>query len=83
MKRDDWQIVYQELADIIGETATRKVYQHFRGSSVSFPLRLLTHQALVTRVQQDYTVGMTIHELAHKYQLADRTVRNYLWEKVK
>lgn len=78
MAYSEWQSVYQELAAIIGEKATVKVFKNFRGSTVNFPLRLVRHEITVKRVQDDHQNGLTIHQLSQKYDLAERTVRHYL-----
>ncbi|AYM01877.1 Mor transcription activator family protein [Levilactobacillus yiduensis] len=74
----DWQVIYQELAELIGEENTLKIFRDFRGSTVSFPMRLMRHEALLSRVQNDYLAGASIHELSAHYQLAERTVRKYI-----
>lgn len=36
MAHSDWQVIYQELADVIGEEATLKVFMNFRGARPIF-----------------------------------------------
>ncbi|MFC6290504.1 hypothetical protein [Levilactobacillus angrenensis] len=76
--KQDWQVIYQELADLIGEENTLKIFRDFRGSTVSFPMRLMRREALLSHVQNDYLAGMSIHELSAHYQLAERTVCKYI-----
>lgn len=78
MAHSDWQVIYQELADVIGEEATLKVFMNFRGSTANFPLNLVRHDVTVQHVRFDYQQGCSIHQLSQKYDLAERTVRNYL-----
>lgn len=73
-----WQQIYQELAEIIGEQNTKKVFKEFRGSTVNFPLRLVRRDVLQQQVRADFATGLKIHQLSLKYDLAERTVRNYL-----
>ncbi|MCI1553369.1 MAG: hypothetical protein LKH74_05530 [Levilactobacillus sp.] len=74
----DWQVIYQELAELIGEENTLKIFRDFRGSTVSFPMRLMRREALVNRVKDEYLAGASVHELSAHYQLAERTVRKYV-----
>ncbi|WP_341779319.1 Mor transcription activator family protein [Levilactobacillus sp. HBUAS70063] len=73
-----WQQIYQELAEIIGEQNTKKVFTEFRGSTVNFPLRLVRREVLQQQVRADFSAGLKIHQLSIKYDLAERTVRKYL-----
>jgi len=81
MAKDDWQAIYQDLAELIGEENTLKVFKDFRGSTVNFPMRLMRREALQEHIQGDYYAGASVHELSTQYQLAERTVRKYLQHK--
>jgi len=78
MAKEDCQAIYQDLAELIGEENTLKVFKDFRGSTVNFPMRLMRREALQERIHGDYSAGASVHELSAQYQLAERTVRKYL-----
>lgn len=77
----NWQAVYQELSRLIGVKNTKLVFNNFRGSTVTFPLRLETRSALIAAVTQDQLAGYTIMQLARKYGLSQRTILRYLQNK--
>lgn len=78
METQDWQAIYQELAELVGEENTMKIFKDFRGSTVNFPMRLIKREVLQDRIQDDYSAGVSVHELSTQYQLAERTVRKYI-----
>lgn len=78
MATDDWQGIYQELSELVGEENTLKIFKDFRGSTVNFPMRLMRRDALKERIQGDHRAGASVHELSAQYQLAERTIRKYL-----
>lgn len=49
-KVDEWQNIYQELAEIVGIENTLKIYKNFSGTTVSFPIQLIKHDILVQKV---------------------------------
>lgn len=77
----NWQAVYQELSRLIGVKNTKLVFNNFRGSTVTFPLRLENRSALIAAVIQDQLAGYTIIQLARKYGLSQRTILRYLQNK--
>lgn len=79
-KADEWQLIYQEFAEIIGEEATKLIFENFKGTTVNFPLRLVRRERLVDTVKREYGAGATVHELSMKYVLAERTIHKYLSE---
>lgn len=39
-KYESYSGVYKEMVEILGEEATLKIYENFRGQQVTFPMRL-------------------------------------------
>ncbi|WP_125580434.1 Mor transcription activator family protein [Levilactobacillus cerevisiae] len=78
MDKEDWQAIYQELAELIGEENTLKIFKDFRGSTVNFPMRLVRREVILNHIQSDHSAGASVHELSAQYDLAERTVRKYL-----
>lgn len=35
--REDYQGIYQELVELIGEEMTQKFYQYYKGQQITFP----------------------------------------------
>lgn len=75
-----WRGIYQELVRLIGVEATLILFAEFRGTTISFPLRLERRAAVIKLIQTEAQQGSTVHELSKKYNLAERTIQKYLHE---
>ena len=69
--------IYEEIAQIIGEEDTIKLYEKFRGQQITFPQRLYNTHYVATYVKENYN-GKNISELAHKFDYSERRVREFL-----
>lgn len=69
--------VYEEIALIIGEEQTLKLYENFRGQQITFPQRLYTIEYVVEYVNENYN-GKNIRELARKFDYSERRIREFL-----
>lgn len=69
--------VYREISDLLGTEAMRKLYRHFRGQQVSFPIRLYDPQKIRQSVIREYD-GTNLRELAAKYDYSEKTIRRML-----
>lgn len=71
--------VYSEIAKMIGEENTIKLYRYFRGQSVNFPMRLYSVEYVEDYVRKHYD-GSNIKFLANKFNYSERRVRQFLKE---
>ena len=43
---DNWHSVYADIANLVGEDNTIKIYRYFRGMNINFPMKLFTKTGL-------------------------------------
>ena len=72
MEKDD---VYEELKDIIGPEAAKRLVEYYAGTRVYYPKRnlkiLRNHQ-----IRKEFKDGASYLELTSRYGLSDRQIRN-------
>lgn len=73
--------IYEEIALIIGEEQTLKLYENFRGQQITFPQRLYTTEYVARYVKENYN-GKNVRELARKFDYSERRIREFLKETV-
>lgn len=73
----DFVPVYEEIALIIGEEQTIKLYNNFRGQQITFPQRLYTTTYVTKYVNENYN-GKNVRELARKFGYSERRIREFL-----
>jgi Mor family transcriptional regulator len=78
--KDDLAGVYTEVAEQIGLDNTYKLFNHFRGQQISFPLKFYSSSYIADRMREEYD-GHNTRELARKYQYSESRVRQILAQK--
>lgn len=76
-----YNTVYKEISEIIGLDSTLKIYLHFKGQQVNFPIRLYNPHLIQQNVIKEFD-GTNITELAHKYDYSERTIRRMIRDSV-
>lgn len=69
--------IYKEISEIVGLEATLKMYLHFKGQQVSFPVRLYSSHLIQQSVIKEYD-GTNIAQLAQKYDYSEKTIRRMI-----
>lgn len=64
-KYESYSRVYKEMAGILGEEATLKIYENFRGQQVTFPMRLYSKSYVEEYIIKNYN-GKNIKEISRK-----------------
>ena len=72
-----YHAVYRELCELVGLEATLKIYRHFQGQQISFPLRLYHSHLIRRKIKKEYD-GKNIRALAVRYGYSEKTVRRML-----
>lgn len=70
--------IYGEIAELINIENTIKIYEHFRGQQVSFPMRLYTKEYIIAQVNS--SSSKSIKKLATQYGYSERRLRQILKE---
>ena len=68
LQSENFVPIYEEIASVIGEEETVKLYKKFRGQQITFPQRLYN---------TDY-VAAYVKELAREFEYPERRVREFL-----
>lgn len=74
--------IYREFAEYFGIDIAEKVFLHFRGLQITFPLKFLSKEYIKIQIFKEYT-GSNIRELALKYECSERWVRDVIKGAVK
>ena len=77
MQSKDFVPIYEEIARVIGEEETVKLYEKFRGQQITFPQRLYNTSYVANYVKENYN-GKNIRELARKFDYSERRIREFL-----
>ena len=62
-KYENYSGVYREMVEILGEEATLKIYENFRGQQVTFPMRLYSKSYVEEYIIKNYN-GKNIKEIS-------------------
>lgn len=66
--------VYKEMAEIVGDAATKKIWKYYAGMSVDFPQRLYSKE-YIEQVISENMETMRISDIARMVGLSERRVR--------
>ena len=69
--------IYAELQELLGEETMIKLYKRFKGQQISFPARLYNPKYVAKQITMEYN-GDNIGMLAIKYNYTEKTVRRML-----
>ena len=70
---DNWHSVYADIANLVGEDNTIKIYRYFRGMYINFPMKLFTKTGLENIIKNEYN-GSNVKDLARKYGYSMRHI---------
>ena len=76
---EDLAGVYKEVAETVGVDNAYKIYSHFKGLQLMFPLKFYSREYIVQQICAEYD-GKNIHALARKYGYSESRVRQILRE---
>lgn len=71
MEKDD---VYEELQDVIGEEAAKRFVEHYSGSSLYTPRKILL-ETKHRKIREEFKQGASYKELARRHGLTERHIR--------
>lgn len=69
--------VYKEVAETVGVENAYKIYSHFKGLQLMFPLRFYSKEYIAQQICAEYN-GKNVHDLARKYSYSESRVRQIL-----
>ena len=74
---NNWQPIYNDIASLIGEENTIKLYKHFRGLTLNFPMKLLSKEGMTNIVKSEYN-GHNVVDLAREYGYSMRHINRII-----
>lgn len=69
--------VYKEVAETVGVENAYKIYSHFKGLQLMFPLKFYSKEYIAQQICTEYN-GKNVHDLARKYGYSESRVRQIL-----
>ena len=76
---EDLAGVYKDLAETVGVENAYKIYSHFKGLQLMFPLKFYSKTYIMQQICSEYN-GKNVHALARKYGYSESRVRQILRE---
>lgn len=71
--------VYKEMAETVGVDNAYKIYHHFKGLQLLFPLKFYSSEYIAQQISAEYN-GKNVRDLARKYEYSESRVRQILRE---
>ncbi len=73
-EKDKYSQIYKELAELIGDNATVKIWKNYQGLNISFPKKLYSNEYVRKFISEN--IGKkSIREIAKEVGLSERRVR--------
>ena len=69
--------VYKEIYDELGEEATIKIYNLFKGQQITFPVKLNNSKKLQQLILKEYD-GSNTRTLSMKYEYSEKSIRRII-----
>lgn len=69
--------VYREVAEIVGIDNAYKIFHHFRGLQLMFPLKFYSSAYKEQHIIEEYD-GKNVRNLAKKYEYSESRIRQIL-----
>lgn len=70
--------IYRDLAETVGVNNTYKIYNHFKGMQMMFPLKFYSSEYIARQLVEEYENGVNVHALVRKYKLSESRIRQIL-----
>lgn len=77
MKKDD---VYEELKEVAGPDAAKRLVEYYKGEKVYFPKRIVK-KLRNQEIRKEFENKKTYRELAIRYELSERNIRRIVAKK--
>ena len=72
---------YEELANLLeSEENVKKLHDHYKGLTVTFPVKLFSKEYELQYVKENYGNGKKTHEIARYLNLTERRIRQMVKE---
>lgn len=76
---DDWNLIYQELCQVIGKKSTLELYHTYKGIQMTLPMRLISADRLKQVLEREHG-NYNSRELAKIYGYSERHINRVIHE---
>lgn len=74
---EDFKGIYKNIADLLGEEATIKLYKNYKGQQITFPMRLYSKEYVLKVIKDKYN-GKNLNELSRELDYSERWMRKLI-----
>lgn len=74
---DDYKGIYLDMVEVLGKEITIKVYKHYKGQQVTFPMRMYSKSYVVKYLNENYD-GTNLKSLSKELGYTERWVRKII-----
>ncbi len=72
--------IYSEVAEQVGVKNAYRLFCHFKGQQLTFPIKFLSGECIAEKICKEYD-GKNIRELSRKFDYSESRIRQILREK--
>ncbi|WP_261806456.1 Mor transcription activator family protein [Lapidilactobacillus luobeiensis] len=77
IKEEALQQSYKRLSELVGPELMLKIYEEYRGTQLSLPMKLYDREAVIAAVQREYP-RHSVKQLADQYGYSQRWIQKII-----
>lgn len=74
---NDFNGIYADMYEQLGEELVREIYKHYRGQQVTFPMRIYSKEYIIRYISEKYD-GNNLKEVARELGYSERWVKTLI-----
>ena len=74
MKRENYNGIYSDMYEVLGEDVTKKIYEYYKGQQINFPMRLYSKEYMIKYISDKYN-GKNIKELSRSLGYTEKWIK--------
>lgn len=76
-KSNDFNGIYADMYEQLGEELVREIYKHYKGQQVTFPMRIYSKEYIIEYISINYN-GDNLKEIARELGYSERWVKTLI-----
>lgn len=76
-KSNDFNGIYADMYEQLGEENVREIYKHYKGQQVTFPMRIYSKEYIIRYISINYN-GDNLKEIARELGYSERWVKTLI-----
>ena len=77
MKKSDFNGIYAEMSEILGEEIVKIIHKHYKGQQVNFPMKLYSNEYVENYIIENYS-EKTVREISRTLGYSDKWVQKLI-----